>query len=140
MFSLLKKSKSRFPEGIVIQQIEPQDYAVIEEWKRECESHLIGIFGVYASKIKNSNDFPWQVEFGAGEYIREEPFVSKMNDAIVKAIMSLEGVKEAHHEDTEKYIVSGELSGSELVKVVSVAIDDFARTYLEEWEEHCNKT
>lgn len=59
-----------------------------------------------------------------------------MNERISNAITSMAGVKEAHHEDTEKYVVSGEVQGEELVRRVSHAIDDFAKEHLANWQSH----
>ena len=137
---LISKPKEKFPNEIKIEQFEPSDDEVIEEWNRKCEQHLRDIHGVNALKLKDNGDYPWVIYFGAGEFIREEPFFTKMNDAIYEALTSLENVNEVHAEDREKYIVSGNPSGHELVKVVSEAIDNFAKSYIDEWKEYCKQT
>ncbi len=134
MFSFFKKKPTPdFPEEIVIERVEPSDDEILEEWKRICTHDHQDMHVVYASKWKDG-DFEWDVTFSAGELIREEPFVSIMNELIINAITSIKSVKEAHHEDTEKYVVSGEVEGEELVRRVSSAIDEFAKEHLANWQ------
>ena len=139
MFSIFSKKKlSAFPSSVEIKQLSPVDDEIAEEWHRICESHLIDIHGVYAAKWKEG-EYRWELTFAAGEFIREEPFVQKLNEAVFSAISSVDGVKEAHAEDTEKYIIAGEIEGRDLINSVSLAIDEFAKTYVEEWKTRVGK-
>ncbi len=140
MFSIFKKKKQiEFPTEIVVEECQPCDDEIAEEWSRNCEKHLSDIHGVYAAKWIEGQ-YLWQVTFSAGEFIREEPFVNYLNEAVFDAISSTEGVSESHHEDTEKYIISGEVNGKLLVENVSKAIDNFATKYLKKWEASIKQT
>ena len=97
------------------------------------------IHGVSASKWIEVDEFQWQVTFGAGELIREEPFVTYLNKKIALALSSVDGVIESYHEDTEKYVISGQPRGEDLVRNVSVAVDSFAKEHLRDWLSFVNK-
>jgi hypothetical protein len=64
-----------------------------------------------------------QVSVGAAEFVREEPFESRLRAAILNAINSVDGVESAAEEDREVWFVEGEPSGEALARSVGAAID-----------------
>lgn len=134
MFDFFKKKKvPLFPEGVDVQQKESIDSEVLESWVRICHKNHAQFHSVDAVRV-DDEEFPWYVYFSAGEFIREEPYVSILNNAIARSLSSVEGVEEAFHEDTEKYVISGSPQGEDLVRTVSEAIDLFMEENLEKWE------
>jgi hypothetical protein len=127
------KQQPLFPTEIEVKQIEPQDGEVFEEWLRVCSKEHQDLHSVYAAKI-DDEEYPWQLTFSAGEFMREEPFASELSKTITEAIMSVHGAEFTHHDDTEKFIVSGTVSGKELIEKASAAIDTFMLNNLEAWE------
>ena len=69
------------------------------------------------------------------EYLRDEPLDVELEISVDRALRSVPGVSDVHHEDREVWIVRGEPSGEAVVHAVSGALDRFAariRIYLEE--------
>jgi len=128
VFNIFKSEKvSEFPEEIKIERVEPSDNEILEEWVRVLHKNHLQFHSVNAIRVKDE-EFPWYLCFGAGEFIREEPFVGYLNNAISNALLNVEGVNAAYHEDTEKYVIAGAPSGEELVLSASKAIDKFIST------------
>ena len=123
-----------FPSDIRVSKVEPEDDEILEVWQRDLDAHLLAFHSVDAVRWKDWNT-PWQITFGIGEFIREEPFQTTLDEAIYNALMAVSGVKEAYREDWEVYVVSGEPSGRELVEEVSKAIDGFVAKHIDEWEK-----
>ena len=125
----------KFPTQIEIEQVTPSDNEILEEWLRVSVKDFdrgLDLHGVYASKVDDA-EFPWYVSFGAGEFIREEPFASTLYEAVGNAIEKVEGVRKTYHEDTEKFIVAGSPSGYDLVYSVSDAIDNYMINHKLNW-------
>jgi len=135
MFSFFKKKKvPKFPSEVIVMQITPQDGEVLEEWTRVCDKEHREFHSIDLIKI-DDEDFPWYLYFSAGEFIREEPFVSELSEVIYTAIKGVEGVGDAFHEDREKFVISGsEISAKTLVYQVAAAVDKFMRENLHKWE------
>ena len=131
----------KFPASIEIKQVSPSDDEV-ESWLRVFEndsSQFNALHGVDATQVDDP-EYPWYVYFGAGEFIREEPFESLLAEAIAQALTRVEGVESAFREDTEKLIITGSPSGYDLVYEISAAIDAFMIAHELDWLKHLNKT
>ncbi len=136
---LFRREKvAQFPEEVSVESVVPADEEILEEWIRNLHKAHSQFHSVNAIRVDDQN-FPWYVYFGAGEFIREEPFVNDLNESIVKALLNVERVTQAFHEDTEKYVISGNPSGEDLVRQVSEAIDQFIKSNLENWENAVRK-
>lgn len=68
------------PSEIRVSKVEPKDDEILEAWQRDLDAHLLAFHSVYADRWKDGK-MPWQVAFGIGEFIREEPFQTILNDA-----------------------------------------------------------
>lgn len=135
MFGIFKKKVlSEFPETIEVESVAPGDEEVLEEWVRVLDKNHVQFHSVYAYKLLDE-EFSWYVIFGAAEFIRESPFVEQLNESVYRAIMRVDGVDSAFHEDTEKYVISGSPSGKALVHSVSTEVDMFIKENLAAWED-----
>ena len=130
-----KEIKVNFPESIDIKQCDPSDEEIVEEWFRDfakCSDQYEYLHGVSAYRV-DDKEFPWYVYFSAGSEIREEPFASKLYKVVYDAILKVEGVAEAFHEDREKFVVTGSPRGYDLIYSVSAAIDEYMIAHEWDW-------
>ena len=124
------------PELILVERNKNPDEEVLEEWNRACELVEKDLQAVGAVRWDHS-PYPWSVDFGAAAHIREEPYAGILEDVLTRALKQLPGVKEAIREDTEKWVVDGDTTGEELVRVDSVAVDKFLLQYRNKWLAEC---
>jgi len=135
MFNIFKNKKvPEFPLEIEIQEYDSNEPEVLESWTRRCHKNHVQFHSVDAVLLKDE-EYPWELYFGAGEFIREEPYVNDLNMEVYNAILSVKGVESAYHEDTEKYVITGSPSGKNLVRTVSEAIDKYIRKNITQWKE-----
>lgn len=106
---------------IKIQQVEPEDDEIREEWIRVTESDVLSV-----DATLTSGDWPWQVAIPAMEFIRVEPLESELVAAVSAALAAVPGVTGAHHEDREVWIVTGDSDGPSLVLAAGAVLDRFA--------------
>lgn len=123
-----------FPQQIVIEKIVSVDVEILEEWVRKCNKEYQPFHGVNAVKIEDTN-FQWYVYFSAGELIRNAPFEAVLSESIYTSLSEIDGVKEVHREDTEVFIVDGDVCGEVLVETAAKAIDTFMVARLSQWLE-----
>jgi hypothetical protein len=139
MFGFFKKERvPEFPEGINVEKIEPADEEILEEWARILHKNHMQFHSVDAIRVADKA-FPFYLSFGAGEFIREMPFVEALNEAIYDAIMSVSGVETAFHEDTETYVITGTPNGEALVYEVAKAIDQYIKGNIDQWDKAARK-
>ena len=124
------------PELILVERNRNPDEEVLEEWSRACELVEKDLQTVGAVKWDQS-PYPWSVDFGAAAFIREEPYAGILEGVLTRALKQLPGVKEVIREDTEKWMVDGDTTGEELVRVGSVAVDKFLLKYRDKWLAEC---
>ncbi|WP_145061433.1 hypothetical protein [Engelhardtia mirabilis] len=108
---------------IEIEQIQPADDEILEEWSRVTKER--DLLGAGASRSSNE-DWPWTVFVSVMEFVRVEPLESELAAAISSALADVSGVKEAHHDDRETWIISGQPDGSALVHAAAKVVDRFA--------------
>ena len=114
-----------------IEQIEPYDDEALESWISITDEE--DLFGVEANQYEDS-EWPWQIGITVMELIREEPLESALISEITSAVQSVSGVTNACQEDREVWIVKGEPSGKEWVKVCSLVLDRWSDSIREEVE------
>ncbi len=109
--------------NVVIQQVEPDDYELAEEWVRVTDEK--DIFGVCATRARDGGEWPWQVGIYVAEFIRKEPLQSQLHNAITDALSRVPGVTRAGQQDREVWAlqVQGEVSGEALVRAASAALE-----------------
>ncbi|MCE2571174.1 hypothetical protein [Motilimonas eburnea] len=138
LLTILRRDKKRTPEypaSVIVNELDAADTEIVEQWARVCEREHQDLFAVYAIRL-DDDATPWQVIFSAGELIREEPWASNLSHAIHHALLSVTGVDKAWHDDTEKFVISGNPAGIELVEKVATAVDGFMRANLTQWQRH----
>jgi len=104
-------------EKVAVQQVQPLDSAIHEEWLRVTKEQ--DLLGVGASKLDTST---WQVFINVAEFIRTEPLQSELFDAVTDALVQTDGVETAFQEDREVWIVKGEVSGESLIQSCAAAL------------------
>ncbi|MBL8733967.1 MAG: hypothetical protein JNN13_16465 [Planctomycetes bacterium] len=108
---------------IKIEQVEPEDQEIIEEWVRKTdEGDLLGV----GSSRSSDPDWPWQVFVSVMEFIREDPLESELADAVTAALARVPGVAEAHQVDREAWAIKGQASGYALTSAAARVVDQFA--------------
>jgi hypothetical protein len=120
------------PTTLEIRKIAPLDSSIAEEWERVTTEEEV--LGIGAARRKNS-EWNWQIFVSAAEFVRKDPLASRLDTAITSALKKLKGVKAVVREDTEVWLVKGEVGGEELVRAGSTALDALApelRKYLAE--------
>ena len=124
--------KPKNPESILVQRDPKPDEEITEAWFRACKLDDTDLQSVDAVKSECSS-YPWSISFGAAHAIREEPYAGILEDTLNKALNAIPGVKNAVREDTEKWVVEGDINGEVLVRAGSVAIDKFLHRYRDKW-------
>ena len=109
-------------EDIKVEQVEPEDDELLEEWVRVTdEQHILGVCAT-----RSDGKWPWRVSISVAEYIREEPLQSKLHKAITAALKRVPGVTKAMQEDREEWVVQGKVAGAALVVACSTALNRLA--------------
>lgn len=105
-------------EQVDVQQIQPFDNSIQEEWLRVTEEQ--DLLGVSASKLDANT---WQVFINVAEFIREEPLQSALFDEITEALKQTDGVETAIQEDREVWAVRGNVTGESLIQSCATALN-----------------
>ncbi len=108
---------------IKIEKIEPGDEGVLEEWMRVTDEQQIR--GVVAARLAGRKKL-WEVTIGAAEQVRGEPLETKLFTAITKALRAMPGVTKVVHEDREVWLVTGNVTGEQLVRACAEQLDRLA--------------
>jgi hypothetical protein len=104
---------------VEVQQIQPFDSSIQEEWIRVTEEQ--DLLGVGASKFDSNT---WRVFVNVAEFIREEPLQSDLFERITEALAKTDGVETAYQEDREVWIVQGDVTGESLIQSCAVALNE----------------
>jgi hypothetical protein len=105
-----------------VEQIEPADFEVGEEWLRETDEP--DIRAVSASRIDKIG--AWQVNVWVMEFVRSDPLESELGQRIGSALLAVPGVISADEDDRETWRVTGTPSGKALVEAAAQVVDDLA--------------
>lgn len=116
------------PESILVKRNPEPDEEVLEEWHRACTLADAEFQMVHATKY-NWERFSWGVTFGLAYCIRQQPYADIIAADLTQALLEIPGVKEAVREDTEKWLIEGEVTGEALIRNGSVAVDTFLNEY-----------
>lgn len=122
------------PSSIIIEKFLSTDDAVAEEWFRVCNKKFAGFHGVSAIRVDDEK-YSWYVYFNADEFIGEEGFAPELYETICKALLAVPGVRDAQHEDTEKFVLTGSPNRKNRVESVSQSIDKFMVGYYERYSK-----
>ncbi|TMR35132.1 hypothetical protein [Actinomadura geliboluensis] len=105
-----------------IQQVQPLDSAIAEEWLRKTDEP--DLRAVSASKLREG---PWwHVSVWVMEFIRTDPLESELRHRIADALSAVPGVTDVEEEDREVWTVTGDSTGKALVEAVAQVVDDFS--------------
>ncbi len=108
---------------INIKKVEPEDDGVLEEWVRVTDEEQIR--GVVVTHLAGAKKM-WEVTISAAEYVRGEPLETRLHSAITKALRATPRVTKVVHEDREVWIVTGNVTGEELVRACASQLDRLA--------------
>jgi hypothetical protein len=100
---------------------EQEDEETSQVWTRGAESDEVTAVG--ALRLRDEEEWPWQVVIPVAEFIRDEPLETELVEAVTRALLGVRGVREAAQEDREVWVVSGRASGKALVAAVGKALD-----------------
>ncbi|QKW33763.1 hypothetical protein HUT06_06720 [Actinomadura sp. NAK00032] len=105
-----------------IQQIQPLDSSIAEEWLRKTNEP--NLRAVSASKLREG---PWwHVSVWVMEFVRTGPLELELRHRIDDALSAVTGVTSVEEEDREVWTVTGEPTGKALVEAVAQVVDDLA--------------
>lgn len=74
---------------------------------------------VHVIRSDDDEEWPWQIEVGAGEFVRTEPLETELIEAVDAAIRGVRGVTDVIHEDREVWMIAGRPRGRALARAVS---------------------
>lgn len=105
-----------------IQQVQPLDSAIAEEWLRKTGEP--DLRAVSAAKLREG---PWwSVSVWAMEFVRTDPLETELRRRIAEALETVPGVTGVEEEDREVWTVTGSPTGRALVEAVAQVVDDLA--------------
>ena len=105
-----------------IEKVEPEDEEILEEWVRDIRSE---VHGVDVCRMADPR-WPWHIGVVVMEFVRDEPLVSELADALTAALSAVPGATGAYQEDRECWLVTGQCDGPTLVRAVCEVVDRFA--------------
>jgi hypothetical protein len=105
----------------------PPDEELDKSWVREAANFELRFVEAHHWAVE---DF-WQVTCAVLEFVRDEPLVSELNDALGSALGAVAGVARAWHEDREVWHIDGHPEGRALVVAAADVLDRFESRILE---------
>lgn len=106
-----------------IEQVEPADSEIQEEWLRRTDDP--DWRAVSASRWDAIGG--WQVSVSVMEFVRSDhPVEPELRERITSALQAVRGVTSAREQDTETWFVTGAPSGGALVEAAARVVDDLA--------------
>jgi hypothetical protein len=104
-----------------VEQIEPDDDTISEEWLRETDEPEIRGVGAHNGDVGG-----WQVDIWAQEFFRQDPLGLELRQRIQEALLAVEGVTGVYEHDNETWNVDGTPSGQALTRAAARVVDDMA--------------
>jgi hypothetical protein len=105
-----------------VQQIEPVDGEITEEWVRLTdEPEIRGVEAFTADDIDG-----WVVAISAQEFFRQDPLGVELRQRIQSALRAVDGVTDMYDHDNEQWDVIGNPSGEALTRAAASVIDELA--------------
>lgn len=104
-----------------VEQIEPDDDTISEEWLRETDEPEVR--GVGASYGEEGG---WIVDVWAQEFYRQDPLGVELRQRIENALRAVDGVTGVYEHDNESWDVTGAPSGEALTRAAARVVDDMA--------------
>ncbi|WP_141972545.1 hypothetical protein [Actinomadura hallensis] len=105
-----------------IQQVQPLDPGIAEEWVRKTEEP--NLRAVSASRSREGD--LWSISVWAMEFIRTDPLEPELRRRIANALSGVNGVTSVEEEDREVWAVTGTPTGKALVEAAAQAVDALA--------------
>ena len=110
-----------------VEQIEPADDSVSEEWLRETdEPEIRGVAAHY------EDEGGWLVDVWAQEFYRQDPLGVELRQRIQAALRAVGGVTDVCEHDNESWEVTSSPSGEALTGAAARVVDDMAGRLREE--------
>lgn len=117
------------PSTVQVTRVVVDDEEVLECWKRSCSEMLPHFQSVSIVETVDSGGYR-NLTVGAGEFYQAEPEAGELENAIVSGLSRLPGVTEVLREDTEVWLVVGDLPSIEVIQHAAIAVDGFHRNRL----------
>ena len=105
--------------SVVVEQVTPEDDAILEEWSRVTDDE--DVLGVGTHRTAD-DEWYWIVFVNVAEFIRTEPLQSQLAIAITRALEKAPGVNKVVREDREVWLLEGDTSGEELIRACAKAL------------------
>jgi hypothetical protein len=105
-----------------VEQIEPDDPDIDEEWLRETNEGEIRDVG--AARIDAIGG--WQVYAFAMANVRDDPLETELRVRITRALQAVSGVSAVEEQDQETWFVTGTPSGKALAEAAGQVTDELA--------------
>ena len=104
-----------------VEQIEPEDDTISEEWLRETDEPEIRGVGAHYE-----DEGGWMVDVFVQEFFRQDPLGAELRQRIRQALLAVEGVTAVNEHDNESWDVDGNPSGEALTRAAAHVVDDMA--------------
>lgn len=104
-----------------VEQIEPADSEITEEWVRETDEPEVRMVGA-----SYGDEGGWMVDVAAQEFYRQDPLGVELRLRIQRALIAVEGVTGVYEHDNETWDVTGAPSGEALTRAAARVVDDLA--------------
>lgn len=105
-----------------VEQVEPTDYGISEQWVRMTdEPEIRGVSAYTGNRVPG-----WVVGIRVQEFYRQEQLGVELRQHIKTALRGVPGVTDVGEHDNEKWYVTGASSGEALVRTAASVVDDLA--------------
>jgi hypothetical protein len=104
-----------------VEQIEPADHEITEEWVRLTDEPDVRGVGASYTDVDG-----WVVDVFAQEFYRQDPLGVELRQRVREALLAVEGVTDAYEHDTESWGVRGAPSGEALTLAAASVVDELA--------------
>ena len=103
-----------------VEQIEPKDSEITEEWVRLTDEP--DVRGVEAIHTKGG----WVVDIFAQEFYRPGALGVELRQRVREALLAVDGVTDVYEDDSAGWGVAGAPSGRALTRAAASVVDDLA--------------
>jgi hypothetical protein len=94
------------------------------------------LLGVEASRLRDGDDWPWQVDVPVLEFVRGGDLERDLRRDLANALRSVPGVTDVAEEDLEVWTLTGDPQGRDLVAAAARVLDDYAARIRAELPEY----
>lgn len=103
-----------------VEQIEPHDSEITEEWVRRTDEPLVrGVGAIHTTG-------GWVVDVFVQEFYQQGLLGVELRQRVREALLAVDGVTDVYEDDTEGWGVAGTPSGGALTRAAASVVDDLA--------------